>query len=259
MGASQNGDLAGHAASCQAADRATPDHHTARTLPRGVIGYARARDWITIKIVRRRHAWRTDGRAARRFVAARFRTEASFVGINESVRWLLLMTVLCLAPAIARAQFKDQKSDDSVALGKESTQRIRVGLVIKARGGAIYRVIGTAPVPTDWPEQRVKIVNEELSSTVNRLNYRDLTGGGGVKQMVIEIPQLAAGEEAKALVTFEVTRRAILAPTDTTIFSIPKKLDRLLQVDVGPSPYIESRHPKIIAAAREAVAMDEEA
>ena len=27
----------------------------------------------------------------------------------------------------------------------------------------------------------------------------------------------------------------------------------MLQIDAGPSPYIESRHPKIIAAAKEAV------
>ena len=89
----------------------------------------------------------------------------------------------------------------------------------------------------------MKIVNEEeISSTVNRLNYRDLTGGGGVKQMVIVFSQLAAGEEAKARVTFEVTRRSHLcAERDAPSFDL-KKLDRLLQarpVDID-SRYLRS-------------------
>lgn len=175
------------------------------------------------------------------------------------MRTLCIALALVILPATARAQFKEVPVEKGLTLGAETTARIRIGVIVKARGGTIFRVVSTAPVPAEWPEQSVRIVKEDVSPTVKELHYRTLAGGGSVRQMVIEIPQLAAGQEAKALVTFEVTRRAIAGPGDTSLFAIPKKLDRLLQIDVGPSPYIESRHPKIIAAAKEAVGEEEDA
>jgi hypothetical protein len=117
----------------------------------------------------------------------------------------------------------------------------------------MFRAVATLPVPADWPEQQVRVVTEDLTPSVRDLTYREITGGGGLKQMVVEIPQLAAGQEARALVTFEITRRALAPPADTSVYSIPKKLSRELLLDIGPSPYIESRHPKIVAAARLAI------
>jgi hypothetical protein len=111
--------------------------------------------------------------------------------------------------------------------------------------------LATAPVPAEWPEQQVKIVDEVTTGGVKGLSYR--TTQGGLKQMVVEIPQLPPGQEAKALVTFEVTRRTLAAPADTQRFKIPKKVDRQLALSLGSSPYIESRHAKIIAAAKDAV------
>ncbi len=151
------------------------------------------------------------------------------------------------------AQFKDTPAAEEQQFGRESVQRIRIGVIVSASGGALLRVVATAPVPTDWPEQEVRVVNEEISGTVESLTYRTITGGGGLKQMVVEIPQLPPGQESKALVTFEVTRKALMAPKDTSVFHVPRKLDRVTTVDIGSSPYIESRHPKIVAAAKGAV------
>jgi transglutaminase-like putative cysteine protease len=170
------------------------------------------------------------------------------------VRTLLAALVLSLSTGVALAQFKEDAERKGSTLGRETTERIRVGVIVKASGGDVFRLVTTAPVPTDWPEQRVRIVDEDISPSVKSLTYRTIAGGGGVKQMVVEIPQLPAGQEARALVTFEVTRSALVKPADTSIYRIPKKLDRQMAINTGPSPYIESRHPKIIAAAKEAVA-----
>lgn len=164
---------------------------------------------------------------------------------------LALLLVVVSAPA-ASAQFKDVAPDKGAQLGREVVTRIRIGVVVNA-ASLTHHAVATAPVPTDWPEQRVQIVAEEVSPAVKSLNYR-LLAGGGVKQMVAEIPQLLGGQEAKALITFEVTRRILDVPPDTTIFSIPKKLDRQMLPYVGASPYIESRHPKVTAAAKDALA-----
>ena len=178
--------------------------------------------------------------------------------VCSRVRTLLFGLLLLLWPASAFAQFKDQPAGKGPTLVGESTTRIKLGVIVKA-SGALYRAVATLPVPADWPEQRVKIVHEDVSPSVRNLTYRNITGGGGLRQMVVEIPQLPAGQEARALVTFEVTRSTIEAPDNTAIYSIPQRLSRLLRINIGPSPYIQSRHPKIIAAAREAVAERESA
>jgi hypothetical protein len=172
------------------------------------------------------------------------------------VRALLAAVVVVLCAGSALAQFKETPQGKGVRLDRESTTRIKIGVVVKATG-TTHHAIATAPIPIEWPEQRVQIVSEEVSPQVKNLSYRQV-GGGGVKQMVVEIPQLLAGQEAKALITFEVTRNALAAPSDTSVYKIPKKLDRQMQVYIGTSPYIESRHPKIIAAAKEAVSGHEE-
>lgn len=161
---------------------------------------------------------------------------------------------MLLLPSVAAAQFKDEEPEKGTKLGRSTTQRIKCGVVVRAEAGNVFRIVATVPVPMEWTDQQVNIVKEDTSPAVKGMNYRKLTGGGGMQQMVVEIPQLAAGQEAHALVTFEVTRQAQEAPTDTSIYHIPKKLDRALTVNIGPSPYIESRHPKIVAAAKQCIA-----
>jgi hypothetical protein len=145
------------------------------------------------------------------------------------------------APALA--QFK-QGEPEGPKVGKSQTSQWRMGLTIKASGGACRGGNGYLSVPMDWPEQEVSIVKEEVSPEI-KLHYA--TVDPGVKVMTVKIGQLAAGEEAKAIVTFEIRRSAILPPDKTDIYVLPdaKKLPREIQVYLVPSPKIESRDPKI--------------
>ena len=79
------------------------------------------------------------------------------------------------------------------------------------------------------------------------------TVDGGVKIMRVRIGHLPAGQEAKALVTVEVRRHAILPPDDTDIYQLPdvKKLPTPIRLYLTPSPKIESRDPKIRELAKE--------
>jgi hypothetical protein len=128
-------------------------------------------------------------------------------------------------------------------LGDARPQRFRVGMIVGATGGSLRDVYATMPVPAEWPEQQVRVVAEEVSPDVRGLRYRTLPTG--VSQMIVDIPSLKAGTKAQAIVTFELTRAAILPPEDTVGLLIPAKPDRTLRIFLGPSPYIESRHPKI--------------
>lgn len=169
------------------------------------------------------------------------------------MRSLLAALILSAAPTVALAQFQTTVDVQPPVAGLQATHRIKAGIIVKAQG-SLFNVVATAPVPAEWPEQQVKIIDEEFAPSYAKIDYRTVTSGGAVKQIVMEIPRLAGGQEARALVTFEVTRLPIPAPADTSIYSIPKRLDRELSVSVGSSPFIESRHPKIVSVAKEAIA-----
>lgn len=164
------------------------------------------------------------------------------------------LAVFCSRPALHAADKKPNKlqapNNNGVKFGKVTTQRWQVGVILSARNGGCRELISTIPVPTDWPEQKARIVDEEISAFAH-VDYRMLDNG--VKQMVVSIPHLPAGQVARVLVTFEVERSQILAPVDPSLFSIPKRLPRELSKYLAASPYIETRHPDIIKAAKEAV------
>jgi hypothetical protein len=136
---------------------------------------------------------------------------------------------------------------------RTTLQKLKVGIVVKAVGGPCNGIVATIPVPFEWPEQQVRILEEDVTPTVASHDYRMLSGDG-VKQMLVEIPELPAGQEARCLITFELTRRSLLPPKQTEGLSIPKKVGRDVLLCLGPSPYIESKNPKIASLAKELTA-----
>jgi hypothetical protein len=149
----------------------------------------------------------------------------------------------------ARAQFAAQEAGSAApTLGDARTQKYRVGVMVVAEGGPCRGIYATLPVPADWPEQKVQVVQEDVSPDVRSLRYRALPGG--VKQMIVEIPDLPAGDKAHAIVTFSLERTSIMPPADPSPLSIPQKPDRALRAFLGASPYLETRHPKILKLAK---------
>lgn len=144
---------------------------------------------------------------------------------------------------------KDKKTDTPVDNGKGCQfgeavkQRWKVGLVLRASSGPCGGVYGTLPVPTDWPEQVVEIVDENISPHVKDINYRMLDNG--VKQMQISIPNVPAGETATALLTFEIYRKPMTPPADTTLLKRPDKVHSSLAPYLQSSPLIESKDDQI--------------
>jgi hypothetical protein len=163
---------------------------------------------------------------------------------------LVLVLMLSWFGPACRGQFLDlEPGGTGPTLGTRSEQRYKVGLIVTAEGGPCRDIYASMPVPADWPEQRVRIVAEDLSPDVKRLHYREL--GEGVRQMIVDIPQLSAGTKAHAIVTFALERAVILPPRDVDTLTIPDKPDRPLRASLGPSPGIETRHPRIVKLARE--------
>ena len=167
----------------------------------------------------------------------------------RSLRPPLAAFLLAFATLPAHGQFLEGEATSAKpTLGDARTLKFRVGMRVLADGGGLRNIYATMPVPADWPEQKVAVVSEDLSPDVRGLRYRMLPGG--VKQMVVEIPDLPAGMRAQAIVTFAIDRSAIIPPADPTSLTIPEKPDRALRAFLGASPYIETRHPKIAKLAK---------
>ncbi|WP_425615511.1 transglutaminase family protein [Anatilimnocola sp. NA78] len=154
--------------------------------------------------------------------------------------YLLVAGILLLLVAAAAGE------EPRIRFGKEVTNKYRFGFHVQAPAGAVTGIVATMPVPMDWPEQTVKVVSEEITPKC-RVTYRNVDNG--VKQMVVNIPRLAKGEDAGVEIIYEVTKREILAPEVTSDFVIPSKLNRDLQKLLLPSPYIESNDAQIKSLA----------
>lgn len=162
----------------------------------------------------------------------------------------LALTLLIAAPA--SAQFLDDSTSGNATLGPPQKVRLQVGIIVRSTGSPLIGITGSTPIPIDWPEQRVKIVDENASPSVKRVTYE--TVGDTMKRMVVTIPRVRAGESAHALVTFEITRHSILEPESHVDFKIPKKPPRSVKQYLSSSPYIETRNARLRKAAKEAVA-----
>jgi hypothetical protein len=175
-----------------------------------------------------------------------------FTGFRPTAvaRTAVLLAAWWLGDA-ASGQFLDTpEGSGGPRVGDLREQRFRVGVVVTSAAGPCRGVYATMPVPADWPEQRVRVVSESVSPGVRGPRYRTLLGG--VRQMIVEIPEMGAGERLEAIVTFAVERAAILPPTDTAELRPPDKPSRDLRVYLGPSPYIETRHQRIVRLAADA-------
>ena len=152
-----------------------------------------------------------------------------------------------------------QGKPGGVSFSNPLVQHWKVGAEITARNSTVRSVFVTVPVPMDWPEQSVRVVEEEIPDNLVRAQYRTLDNG--VKQMVAELVNIDPGDTIEVSITFEVTVSQIEAPADTSIFSIPKHVPREVKAYLGRSPEINpvnGRIRKQVAEIVEALAAEGE-
>ncbi len=160
--------------------------------------------------------------------------------MSAKVSSFFAITLLWATAAVA--------ADRGIRLTDETKSQWRFGVVVTAGNGPISGIRATLPVPMDWPEQSVKTLSEDKSANVEAITFKVLDGG--VKQMTVAIPRLVPGEQATAILKLEIVKRRIEAPDDTDDYQVPKPSTALAKF-LNPSPYIESRDPKIKSLAAE--------
>jgi len=154
----------------------------------------------------------------------------------------------------------DETPDDGKRgprLGKAISTKYRAGMIFEARAnGACKDLLGTAPVPTEFPEQKVRTLEENFPR-VARVDYRDLKEGGA-RQMVFRMRELKPGQRVEATVLFEVTRRPILPPSQPEIYRFPKTVPRDLRRYLKAGDYIESTSKTVRKLASDIIEQVEE-
>jgi hypothetical protein len=155
----------------------------------------------------------------------------------------VMFTLFASMPCMAQLNDRPAASPNGIQLGDAVTQRWQVGAVVQAPSGPVRNLLITIPVPTDWPEQIVKVVDEDLSPNIGRVAYRVVDAG--VKQMIVTIPAVAPGGEVHAVLTFEITTYQVSPPEDTDNLVVPRNPPKDVRRHLGISPYINSRHREI--------------
>lgn len=162
--------------------------------------------------------------------------------------------VLFVLAASANAQLLDAPTSGSNREAPSTTVRFRVGAVVTAKRGPVRDIRAMVAVPIACPEQTVRLVEEDFTQEIGSVEFRDLAGGNA-RQMLISIPYLDSGAEARAVLVYEVTTQASLPPEESVATALvsPKRVPRGLRGYTGPSPFIESKHPKIRRLTREVI------
>lgn len=132
---------------------------------------------------------------------------------------------------------------------KRSDSEWEFGLEITAGNGPMLGIVASAPVPVEWPEQRIRVIDEFKSPAVKSVRMKKFGDQG--QQMIVTIPGLTAGETARATVRMSLARYDIIDPEQRPMLRFPEKGNRNARLYLGESPYIESNHPQIKALAAE--------
>lgn len=135
-------------------------------------------------------------------------------------------------------------------LGRATSHKYRAGMIFQAQpGGTCANVFGSAPVPMEFPEQKVRTLEENFPKSA-KVKYRDLKEGGA-RQLVFNMRELRGGMGVEASALFEVTRYPILPPAETDVYSIPKSVTKEIRPYLRDSKYMESNSKTIRSLAKE--------
>ena len=150
-----------------------------------------------------------------------------------AVTWVLLMN----SPVCSQ-----EESTASQRVSAPETVYFEIGLKIRSKGRS-SGVTGTVPLPVDWPEQKVTIVERNKTDNLRKLSFKDLTRDS--RQLVLRANRLATGESAQGSVILKIEKRNLVAPDSTENLAFAKKVPGKIKTYLKPSPYIESKDKRI--------------
>lgn len=137
------------------------------------------------------------------------------------------------------------------------TTRWKVGAKIHTGGGRVTNLLLTFPVPAEWPEQSVTVLEEDIPTEIGNVQPRRLDSG--VQQIVVKCPVVGANERIEISYTLEVRNRSIVAPQETQFFVAPKSSAREVKPFLTASKNVNYKNGKLRKRAKKIVADHESA
>lgn len=122
------------------------------------------------------------------------------------------------------------------------TSTWKFGLRIHA-AGRTSGIQATVPVPTNWPDQSVELIEQAKTPNVTLARLQKVGKDG--QQLFIKINSLNPNQTAEATVTLKIVKHDSVAPRQTDSLEIPRKIPAGFRTYLTPSPYIESSHPSL--------------
>lgn len=127
----------------------------------------------------------------------------------------------------------------------------RIGVTITGGNSPIKKVMMTLPLPNNWPEQRVALLEEQIPD-IAQVKFRNLKSG--VRQMLIYMPQLGARQKVTIAVVLDVETNELLEPEDRSRYLLAKTSHKEGKQYLGSSSYVNHRNSKLRRFAKELVA-----
>ncbi len=139
-------------------------------------------------------------------------------------------------------------ADPALELADPRTYRLRVVVKITAQEAEVDNIVATCPIPMEWPEQKIRLLEEKREPSTARVSEQVLPGQAAI--LKFQVPHIAMGKEASVERLYEITRyrtKFTLPPEDLVMPKIaPPELREQL---IGIPPGVEIQNSKMIDLA----------
>jgi hypothetical protein len=176
-------------------------------------------------------------------------------------RWLWRVSLACfltgvLLPGTASAQRRTAKGKEADAPQHLTYTNPRVvemvvGLQVTAGDSEMGGTFATTVFPTNWPEQKVEIVEVNMQPGMSH-TFRNLPGNN--QQMLIQAPRIFARATVVGTIKVRIEKRDILGPSDPSQFVIPRPTPSEAKQFTGNSPMIDAASSQVRKIARDIAA-----
>ncbi|HMP80384.1 MAG TPA: transglutaminase domain-containing protein, partial [Pirellulaceae bacterium] len=129
--------------------------------------------------------------------------------------------------------------------------RWKVGAKVTGGSARSQDVIVVLPVPTDWPEQRVELIDQQVSPQFQNFSFRTVVPGA--TQVVARTPVLTPNQELEIVLTFSVEVTPISVPTDTDALRVPQRIGKELKPFLENTREVSYRNSKLTDLVRTTV------
>jgi hypothetical protein len=137
--------------------------------------------------------------------------------------------------------------DPALELADPRTYRLRVMVRISAPEATVNNIVATCPIPMEWPEQKVRLLSEQVSPGA-RVSETVLPGQAAM--LKFQVARIAQGDSASIERMYEITRYRTKFTLPGEDLVMPKTAPPELREQlIGIPPGVEIQNQKMIDLA----------